>query len=349
MLNTREILSKEIKELDFLELVEDLALSLESGMTVFEGLELIEKGRSNPLLESKCIEFREFLEEGDSISKAWDKVFPNAGHKASSLIRIYEKNGKPSKGLRLLAEDLREKMAYKKEMKKTLYYPLLVSFLAFLALIWFLNFFLPSILKLSADLLTSEEFLKTEKNFWRFRFSVNFFAFFGSFFVLYLIFAKEGRKKIISWLSDKKLFADFFNIFLLTSFAESFSFLLKNGFPLMQSLEMLAEDASFNISEADTESCKELIGRGYPLSKGLEAYSFFGPRELAIIRKGEKRGSLPQSFDLIYEYSNAKKRKFLKDFFIYFEPLVILFAGLLTGFLVYSFYKLIFSVTLNIV
>lgn len=349
MKSTKEILSREIKEMDFLELVEDLALSLESGMTVFEGLELIEKGRNNKLLEEKCQIFREYLQEGDSISKAWDKVFPQAGQKSSSIIRLYEKNGAPAKGLRLLAEDLREKMAYKKEMKKILYYPLLVSLLAFLTLLWFLNFFFPSILKLSVDLLSVEEFLKTEKTFWMIRFSINSLALISGIFMIYLFFAKEGRKKIIGWLARKEIFAGFFNIFSLAGFAESFSFLLGNGFPLMQSLEILTEEASFNINDQDTEKCKELIRMGLPLSKGLEAYSFFGPRELAIIAKGEKRGSLPQSFDLIYEYNDARKKKIFKDFFLYFEPLVILLAGLLTGLLVYSFYKLIFSVTLNIV
>lgn len=343
------MLDEKIKKEDFLEMVEDLALSMESGLTVFEGLELLEKNKYKPALESSSSSFREHLLKGDSISKAWKKVFPQAGQKAYSLVRIYEKNGAPAQGLRILAEDLRAQIAYKEEMKKTLFYPLLLAFLALITLLWFLNFFLPSLLDLSSSLLTDQELARSEKLFWRLRMAVNLLSLLFLFLASYIILVKEARKKIRDWLAEKKIFSEIFNTFSLVTFSESFSFLLKNGFPLMEALDILGEEGGLDIKEEETRECKRLIREGLPLSRGLEAYSFFSSRDLAIVRKGEKRGSLPQSFKLIHDYSAEKKKRLYKDFFLYFEPLLILTAGLLTGLLVYNFYKLIFTVTLNMV
>ncbi len=223
-----------------------------------------------------------------------------------------------------------------------------VLLLAGITFIWFINYFIPSVLIITKDVLSTEDFLKISGIFQKTRLGVNSFAIVTSLFAFYFIAAKNGRKKILKKLYFLRFLRKVINLFQLESFSHYVCYLMNCGFPLMKTLDILKKESSLNISKEETEKCIKLLEEGHSLSCSLQAYDFIGKREIEIIKKGEMRGTLSESFFSINSYTRNKKDRYLKESISFLEPVLILAAGVITGISVYMFYKLIFTYTFTL-
>ena len=341
-------LFKTIKSRELIEITEDFFLSLKSGLTILEAVETAKENSFNKEICKRWEDFGNLLKGGEKIHLAWSKVFFEEGEKSGNILRMYEESGDVSKGFQMISIYYKEKEIYRKSILKTLYYPLFVLLLAGITFIWFINYFIPSVLIMTEDILSTEDFIKISGIFYKIRLGVNTLAIITSLFAFYFIAAKNGRKKILKKLYFLRFLRKVINLFQLESFSHYVCYLLNCGFPLMKTLDILKKDTSLNISKEETEKCIKLLEDGQPLSCSLQAYDFIGKREFEIIRKGEMRGTLSESFFSINSYTKNKKDRYLKDSISFLEPIFILASGAITGVSVYIFYKLIFTYTFTL-
>jgi len=328
---------------------EDLKISLEAGLTILEGLEMIKENTDKKEIIIRSIKMQEYLRNGENITKAWIQTFPEEKGGTANLIGIYEESGAIIEGLEKISSYLKEKINVRKKIFETLYYPFFVLLMAITVVMWFINFFIPSMLEMVGEVLSIEDFFRLEKIFYKIRLGVNISAIFSAFFIICFVFWKEGRKKILRKIAEWKYLGRIIRIYYLESFSHHFYHLIISGFSITSTLNILRKEDYFYFCKTETEKVLLRLNRGESLSRCLEEYKFIGKREIEIIKKGEYRGTLAESFSYIHREVQKKKAFYFNEIITYGEPFIILTAGFIAGIAVYMFYKLIFSYTFTFI
>ncbi len=340
---------KKVRDKDLLNFAEDIKVSLSSGLTILEALDISKENTDNNEILLRSEEIKRNLIRGENIATSWKRAFPEEKGEILNMIALYEESGAINLGFEKIANYLKEKIEYKEKFLRTIYYPLFVLFLSSVVFIWFVNFFIPSILVILGDVMDPEDYIQLAIAYKKIKLGVNFSAIFITVFIIYVAIYKEGRKKVIKNLSNFNFLKRIINIFYLEAFSHYFYYLLQSGFSIIKSLDIVRRDDSFSFCKEETEKCIGILKEGHPLSQGMEKYSFINKKELWKIKKGEMRGTLVESFYYIYSQSQKEKRFYLSEILSYLEPFMILAAGVTVGLSVYLFYWILFSYTFTLI
>lgn len=344
-----KIKRKKVRYKVLLDFVEDLKMSLESGMTILEALEISKDNTENIEIILRIEEIKQNLKRGESIGTAWRNSFPEEEVEIINLISLYEESGAISVGFEKIASYIREKIEFREKLFKTMYYPVFIFFFSVGVFIWFINYFIPSMLLMLKDVMFQADYINIHGIYRKIKMGVNGLVFSTTLFILYFIISKEGKKKILKKISFFSFFRKLINIYYLEVFSHYFYHLIKSGFSIIRSLDILREDESFSFCKKETESCIRIIMEGHPLSQGMGVYDFIGRKELWKIKKGETRGTLVESFYSIHAQVEKEKRFFFNEIISFAEPFMLLAAGVTVGLSVYFFYRILFSYTFTMI
>ncbi len=89
----------------------------------------------------------------------------------------------------------------------------------------------------------------------------------------------------------------------LVNFCTLMSFMAKVGIPLVQALEIAAQDCENRIFREVIVDLKSQVEAGQKLAEAMEKYpDLFGTQFISLIRAGEESGSLPESLNELKRY-----------------------------------------------
>lgn len=89
----------------------------------------------------------------------------------------------------------------------------------------------------------------------------------------------------------------------LVNFCTLMSFMAKVGIPLVQALEIAAQDCENRIFREVIMDLKSQVEAGQKLAEAMEKYpDLFGTQFISLIRAGEESGSLPESLNELKRY-----------------------------------------------
>jgi type IV pilus assembly protein PilC len=128
-------------------------------------------------------------------------------------------------------------------------------------------------------------------------------------------------------------------------FSSEMSTLIESGVPLLYSLEITEHSVS-NVTMADiVRQIKEDVRQGRPLSNSLDKSGFFEPMVTQMVSVGEEIGELPQMFKRINTFYQEYTETFLARFTAMFEPIMLIFMGVVIGLMVTGIFLPIFQLT----
>ena len=90
---------------------------------------------------------------------------------------------------------------------------------------------------------------------------------------------------------------------------------------------------------------KEDVRQGKPLNYTLERSAFFEPLVVQMVAIGEEIGELPQMFKRINTFYQEQVETFLTRFTSMFEPMILLFMGVVIGIMVIGMFLPIFQLS----
>ena len=151
---------------------------------------------------------------------------------------------------------------------------------------------------------------------------------------------KAGNRELIDSILIKEPIGILMSLYMLR-FSMTMSFLLSGGLPILSSLELTAK-ATGNLSlEKKILAAQEHVSQGAMLSASLEG---FPQTILQIISTGEQTGRLPEVLKMTATtYEEEFDRKLQRTIGL-LEPFLILFMGLIIGFIVLSVLLPIFEI-----
>ena len=133
---------------------------------------------------------------------------------------------------------------------------------------------------------------------------------------------------------------------LLERFTTTMSILIESGVPILYALE-ISERSACSIRMADTiQFIKKSVKEGRSMAAPMEKSDFFTPMLVQMVTIGEEIGELSKVLKRVAKFYQEYLETFVIRLASIFEPLMIVFIGILIGAMVIAIFMPIFSIAL---
>jgi type IV pilus assembly protein PilC len=317
----------------------DLVLLFSSGVPLLEGLKELVAEVDNPNFARVLDDVRQRLEDGDSLSQAMERyprVFPDT---YVAMIKAGEASGSMEKVLANVVAHLEWQEENKGIIVQALIYPSIL-FVAVIGLIlMLLTFLLPRIAnvfeqarvelpKPTLILLAISHFLVT---YWPFL--VGGIAGFVTSFVVARR-TRKGRLAIDGAMLRVPFFGELARKVGAATFCHTLAVLTQAGVAVPQALEIVAKVLKNAVLSAAVTRASSRIMEGGTLTDSIKESNVFQPLVIRMMGVGERTGNLEEALTKVNEYYDRIVPQAVKRFVALLEPTIIVFAGIVVGFIV---------------
>lgn len=332
----------------FLSFNQELLVLIRSGLPILQVLDTIidrlEPGRIREVLR----EIREDVKGGGALSEAFGKFprfFPPL-YVAS--VRSGERTGDLPVMLGRYIVYQKRVEALKAKVKGAVFYPMLLSIVAIVVVLFLILFVVPNIAQIYTDadaklplitriLIGTAEFLTRSL-------PVSVPALLAGSFAL-RFFIRTDRGAVL--FDRSKLVMPFFGKLLgdyaVSSFCRTFATTLASGIPAVQAMQMSKGTLNNRILEGSLSTAVRKVEEGMTISSSLEQTGFFPSLALRMIGVGETTGALADMLNDVAEYYEGEVERRLDRLTTLVEPVMMLGMGLLIGGIIVAMYVPIFQ------
>lgn len=268
-------------------------------------------------------------------------------------IRIGEESGTIVSVLGYLADHFKNKINQKRLIINALSYPILVLITSCGAVFFMLRVVVPmfeDVFKrfdselpwLTQQVINLSQWMEKDGLMW-------FFS-----VVIFVLVISLNRKKVVvrDWVSRIIMRIPFFGQLVIASqlskFCAAMHLLVLSRYPLLQSLILVREMIDFYPIEKSLVNAEDDLMSGVSLHESLKSASVYPIKMIAMIRMAEEVNKLDVVFgQLSQQYSeDVKYRSQLLSSVL--EPILIIFIGVLVGFILISMYLPLFELSTTI-
>ncbi|MBU1121370.1 MAG: type II secretion system F family protein [Candidatus Omnitrophota bacterium] len=338
--------SVKLQDLTFL--ARNLATTLSSGVTLLRSLEILasqtESGKLEQVLNDCSQNIRSGLSLSESIAK-YPKVFSNLWQ---GIVEVGEASGNLPLVLERLSDYLEMRMDFERKVKSALVYPIILMFAAVGALFIFFKFILPKFFdifqQMNVEVPAATQFIFNISKFLNNNLAVIVIGGVGSA-VGFIFFTKNPQTKKI-WdriILKLPLVGGLVFLGALERLTSTIYILLESGLPLVYTLEVSSRGVGNTFLEKNIMAVKEKVRTGASLSDEFRKLNLFPMLISEMAKIGEETGSMPQVFKKIAAHYQRDLTVRVERLVSAFEPLIILFMGLIIGGMVISLFLPLFK------
>jgi type IV pilus assembly protein PilC len=326
-----------------------LATLLGAGITILKSLDIIAQQVSSRQLYSVIKSLQKNMEAGLSFHVAMAKHRNVFSELWVNLVESGEASGNLATVLNRLAGYLERGAAFKKNFISALIYPIILMVSGAGALLFLTIKIIPTFAELFKGFNIKMPFLTqlliTTSSFIRKYIFIIFIALIiGVYLLRRLIATTAGRRSFEKFLFSLPLFGEFLRVLIIERFTSEMATLVESGVPILYSLE-IAEHSVDNLTLGDIIGrIKDDVREGKPLSAPLEKSGFFDPMVVQMVTIGEEIGELSSMFKRLNVFYQDYVDTFLARFTSMFEPIMLIFMGIIVGIMVIGMFLPIFQI-----
>ncbi|MCH5252321.1 MAG: type II secretion system F family protein [Lachnospiraceae bacterium] len=309
---------------------------LTSGVTVIDGLRMIQDQTENKVLRKALYNVQVNVEKGDTLANAMEmegKVFPSL---LIHMVAAGEATGNLEIAFDRICNQFDKDMKLTSMVRSAMIYPIVVLIVAVIVIIVLMTQVIPNF-QSAFDSMDTELPGLTLMVIAVSDFMVdNFIAVIGTLiFLVFLISFGKNTEPGKQFTSRLALAIPMFKNFSVKNAAAKFSLtmstLIMSGVPLVEALDIVANVVENRIIRKAIKGCKEEVMQGIPMSEPLEASGVFPPMVHHMMKIGEETGTTEQMLDKIAEYYEAEVEDATKALTTAMEPAVIILLAVLVG------------------
>ncbi len=339
-----------IRSEDLVLFCRQLATLLGAGVTILKSLETISKQVSSRKLYVVIGNLKKHMEGGLSFHEALAKEPTVFNDLWVNLVESGEASGNLASILDRLALYLERNAEFTAKLISSLIYPGILLCASFGALLFLTIKIVPTFAEVfkgfNMTLPVPTMILLAISDFIR---KMILFIVVGTVVVYFLFMrylkTKDGRRNFERFMFGLPLMGEFFRALTIERFSSEMSTLVESGVPILYSLEITERSVGSVIIGEIIRQIKEDVRSGRPLSQPMEKSGFFDPMVVQMVHIGEEIGELSQMFKRINVFYQNYVETFLTRFLALFEPLILLFMGLVIGLMVIGMFLPIFKIT----
>lgn len=325
-----------------------LSTLVSSGVPIVQGLSILESQAETPAFSFVIASIRTDIEGGLSISEAMRKHPKVFSELYVSMIKAGETGGILDTILERLSSYLESSQALKAKVKSAMMYPMVVGSVAISITVFLVIFVIPIFKGIFSSFGAELPFLT--------RIVIGASDMLRANIVYILIVlagASYGVKKYLQTEQGKRKFDEtalklpVFGILLkkvaIAKFSRTLGTLIKSGVPILGGLETVAKTAGNKVIEEAVMKSRESIKEGGRLADPLKKSNLFPQMVVQMIGVGEETGNLDTMLIKIADFYDQEVDTAVKGLTSMIEPLIIVFMGVVIGFIVIAMFMPMFE------
>ena len=345
-------LPQKVSQLDIVVFSRQLAIMLQSKITVVESLEIIFKQITNARFQEKIRNITENVEGGVPLSRALRKHPDIFSLFYTSMVESGEASGKLADSLDYLATQLEKSYEFQRKMLGAITYPALIIIVFSSVLTFLFLFVVPELVEMLEEF-DAEIPLLT-------RIVIGFSGFIQNWWwaviitLLVIVFSfsryiktEEGKDLLDTYLLKMPILGNLLKKIYLSYFAESMSTLMASGLNIVKALEITEKVVGNTVYQMIVREIKKEVKEGKNISSVLEKYpDYFPSLFVQMLVAGEKSGQLSFSFKSATKFYKEDVERSMESYVKLAEPILIILLGGLVGSLVLSILLPIYNIGL---
>lgn len=342
-------LGRKIRLKDVMTFTQQLGALLEAGLPLDRSLSILsdvtEKSGMKEIIRDILLDIQKGNTISDSLARH-QKVFPPI---YTNMVKAGEAGGVLEPVIARLAEYLENSQRIMEEVRSALIYPAILTFVGGGAVAFLLTFVVPKFTQIfkemGQNLPVPTVILLSISNglrgYWWLFSGIIVIVFFG---LKNFIKSEAGRSWWDASLLRIPLFGDLLQKTAVSSFARTLGTLLNSGVPILQALNIVKESIGNNVIAKGVSTIREDVKRGKGIAKPLKDSGVFPPLAVHMMVVGEETGKLDEMLIKVADRYDSETRIAIKRLLSLLEPGMILFMGLIIGFIIVAILLAIFSV-----
>jgi type IV pilus assembly protein PilC len=324
---------------------------IRAGLPIVQALELLAKRQRNPFFRTMLENVRDRVKGGELLSDAFEAqgVFPKI---YSTTILAGEKSGNLEEVVGRYVAFQRLALSFRKKLIASLIYPAVLVVGVFVLLSMLITYVIPRF----ADLYHELDAPLPPITQFTIAFAMNIKTALPIIAVVLFIVAyglwrwsktQSGAERLDRFKLDLPVFGSIWLRYQVAMFSRMLSTLLQGGLPLVPALETASQSMQSRLMARGIQTSTQSVREGKTLSRSLEETKIFPELSVEMVEVGESTGALPVMLTSVAEFYEEDLQNALAAAMSLIEPLILIFMGLIVGFILISLYMPIFSVGAN--
>lgn len=324
------------------------ATMIAAGLPLVQCLNILAGATENKMFGKAISDIRQRVESGDTFADALrkhPKVFDNL---YTNMIEAGETGGILDKILLRLADYMEKAMALKGKIKSAMVYPAAIVTVAVAVVIFLLVFVIPMFGQMFADfgkeLPMPTQVVLGASNFVIERWYLVFVAPIAAVYA-FVQFRKTEKGLIMTDRMFIRLpvLGELIQKVAVAKFTRTMGTLISSGVPIIEGLEITARTAGQKVIELAVLGVIDDIKQGKGLSEPLKEQGVFPTMVVQMIEVGEQTGALDAMMNKIADFYDEEVDTAVEGLTSLLEPALMVFLGVVVGFVVIAMYMPIFQ------
>jgi type IV pilus assembly protein PilC len=340
---------RKISSKDIALFTRQLSTMLKAGVPLMQSFEIVGRGHANPSMGRLMNDIRMDVETGTSLNQAFRKYPLYFDPLFCNLVAAGEQAGILETLLDRLATYQEKTIALKGKIKKALFYPVMIIFVAILVTAIIMIFVIPSFKSVftsfGADLPTPTLVVIAMSDF-----------FVAYWYILLGIVGGGGYFLFQAWRRSPKVQATVDRAMLklpvigellqkasIARWSRTLATTFAAGVPLVEALDSVGPASGNAVYKEATREVQTEVNVGISLAQAMQNSNVFPPMAVQMTSIGEESGSLDSMLSKVADYYEREVDETVDALSSLLEPMIMVILGVIIGGIVVAIYMPIFK------
>ncbi len=339
---------KPITERDIVIFTRQFSTMVDAGLPLVQCLEILGKQSDNPSFGEIITKIKTDIESGSNLSDAMRKHPKVFNSLYANLVEAGEAGGILDTILGRLANYIEKALALKKKVKTAMVYPGAIITVAVTVVAFLMVFVIPTFATMfaggGAELPGPTALVMDISNF----FTNQWYYVIGGPILFFILFKKvyateRGKIEIDRFALKLPVFGMLIRKVSTAKFSRTLGTLISSGVPLIEGMDICARTAGNKIVEIAILNSIEAIKEGETIAAPLARENVFPAMVIQMIDVGESAGALDSMLSKIADFYDEEVDTAVDGLTALLEPMLMVFLGIVVGFIVVAMYLPIFK------
>lgn len=348
LMDTLRLFTSRIGYKDFAVFCRQFAIMLEAGIPLIDCLNIISQQTANPVFKKTLEKMVYDLKRGLTLAEAFknqSNIFPEI---LVNMIEAGEVSGRLDDVLKKISVYFENLSKQTEKVKNSLTYPVVLSIVAFLVVVFLMNSVIPTFINLFAE--AKAELPLTTR--WLLMISQKFNIILSIMLLITILLIITYYKlmenpqiaiKLDYFKLNIPLIGRFIKKGITANFANTLAILIASGIPILKSLEVAQRVIQNRVFKKDLEKAREDLRKGKSLYEALEN-SELPVMLIKMIGVGEEAGALEEMLTKTAGFFENEMEFERERLLSLIEPVMIVSLALVVGFIVVAVVMPIFTI-----
>ena len=320
---------------------------LKAGLSLVDAIETLQEKEHRPFAKATLTQVMTSLYEGLPFSSALERAQGAFPPLYVALIRSSEKTGDLPEALKRFVEYQTQVDIVKKKVVSASIYPAILMIVGGMVILFLMLYVVPKFSVIFASKGNDLPWMSKMLLAWGNLLHENTAYFLGSLALfigasIFLLMRPIVRQYLVGLIVKLPLLKEQIRVYQLSRFYRTLGMLLRGGIPIMQAITMVSGLLQPSLQKLLSEAVAD-IKRGVPTSQAMELHALTTPVAVRMMRVGEQSGQMGEMMESIGNFYDEEIERWVDWFTRLFEPVLMVFIGLVIGIIVVMMYMPIFE------